>query len=86
MTFKRLTAAAMAFLAPIAAQAATEANFGAKTAGDLVELCGAAPDNPIGIAALNFCQGAVSVEIFDQARRSQDRAFQEGYAAGQRPQ
>jgi hypothetical protein len=39
MTFKRLTAAAaLAFLAPFAAHAATEANFGPATTADLVEL------------------------------------------------
>ena len=68
MTSKRWTAAAaLAFLAPFAAHAATEANFGAKTTGDLVELCEATPDNAIGTAAVNFCQGfalgAVSVEM-----------------------
>ena len=58
MTSKRWTAAAaLAFLAPFAAHAATEANFGAKTTGDLVELCEATPDNAIGTAAVNFCQG-----------------------------
>ena len=36
MTSKRWTAAAaLAFFAPFAAHAATEANFGAKTTGDL---------------------------------------------------
>jgi Rap1a immunity proteins len=47
--------------------AATEANFGARTTGDLVELCDATPDNAMGTAAVNFCQGfaqgAVSVEM-----------------------
>ena len=43
--------------APFAAHAATEANFGAKTTGDLAELCEATPDNAIGTAAVNFCQG-----------------------------
>ena len=58
MMFKKWTAAAaLAFLAPLAAHAATEANFGAKTTGDLVELCEATPDNAIGTAAVNFCQG-----------------------------
>ena len=72
MTSKRWTAAAaLAFLAPFAAHAATEANFGARTTGDLVELCEATPDNAIGTAAVNFCegfaQGAVSVEMQNMA-------------------
>ena len=58
-------------LASGASRAATEANFGANTTGDLVELCTATPDNPIGTAAINFCegfaQGAVLVEMQNQA-------------------
>jgi hypothetical protein len=58
MMFKKWTAAAaLAFVTPLAAHAATEANFSAKTTGDLVELCEATPDNGIGTAAVNFCQG-----------------------------
>ena len=64
-------AAALVLLAPCAAHAATEANFGAATTGDLVDLCTAAPDNAIGMAAVNFCegfaQGAVLVEMQNQA-------------------
>jgi hypothetical protein len=45
--------------------------FEAKTAGDLAELCGAAADNGIGTAALNFCegymQGSVTVEMQNMA-------------------
>ena len=72
MTFKRLTAAAaLAFLAPFAADAATEANFGPATTADLVELCTAAPDTAMGTAAVNFCegfaQGAVVVEMQNMA-------------------
>jgi len=72
MTFKRWTAAAaLAFLAPLAAHAATEANFGPATTADLVELCTATPDNAMGTAAVNFCegfaQGAVSVEMQNMA-------------------
>ena len=56
--FKRWTgAAALALLAPFAAHAATEANFGPATTADLVELCTATPDNAMGTAAVNFCQG-----------------------------
>lgn len=68
MTLSKWTvAAAMVLLSPCAAQAATEANFGAGTTADLVELCSATPDNAIGTAAVNFCegfaQGAVLVEM-----------------------
>lgn len=54
-----------------ASHAATDANFGARTTEDLVELCTERPDNPIGTAAVNFCegfaQGAVFVEMQNQA-------------------
>src|SRR6516165_3291196 len=72
MMFKRWTgAAALALLAPFAAHAATEANFGPATTADLVELCTASPDNALGTAAVNFCegfaQGAVLVEMQNMA-------------------
>ena len=68
MTLKGCTVAAVLALLPASAgHAATEANFGAGTTGDLVELCAATPDNALGTAAVNFCegfaQGAVSVEM-----------------------
>jgi hypothetical protein len=68
MRFKiRVAAAALILLAPRVPHAATEANFGVNTTGDLVELCTAQPDNTTGTAAVNFCegyaQGAVSVEM-----------------------
>jgi hypothetical protein len=68
MTLKKWSiATALVLLAPCAPHAATEANFAARTTGDLVELCAASPDNSIGTAAVNFCngyaQGAVSVEM-----------------------
>jgi hypothetical protein len=57
MRFERwITAAALALLAPSVAFAATEANFNANTTGDLVELCGATPDNGLGTAAVNFAR------------------------------
>lgn len=63
--------AALALLAPSAALAATEANFDVKSTGDLAELCGATPDNGVGTAAVNFCegyfQGAVTVEMLNMA-------------------
>ena len=59
-------AAVLVWLTACAAHAAPEANFAAGTTGDLVELCAATPDNALGTAAVNFCegfaQGAVSVE------------------------
>ena len=64
-------AGGLVLLASGASRAATEANFGANTTGDLVELCTATADNPIGTAAINFCegfaQGAVLVEMQNQA-------------------
>ena len=67
----RTVAAALVWLAPCAANAATEANFGPTTTADLVELCAAAPDNAVGTAAVNFCegfaQGAVLVEMQNMA-------------------
>jgi Rap1a immunity proteins len=68
MTLKGwIIAAALVLLVPSAPEAATEANFGPTTTGDLVELCTATPDNGIGTAAVNFCegfaQGAVLVEL-----------------------
>ena len=66
----RTAAAGLVLLASGASHSATEANFGARTTGDLVELCTATPDNGIGTAAVNFCQGfaegAVEVELQNQ--------------------
>jgi hypothetical protein len=66
-----IAAGVLGLLAPSAALAATEANFDAKTTGDLVELCAATPDNGLGTAAVNFCegyfQGAVTVEMLNMA-------------------
>jgi hypothetical protein len=63
--------AGLVLLASGASHAATEPNFGARTTGDLVELCTATPDNGIGTAAVNFCdgfaEGAVAVELQNQA-------------------
>ena len=64
-------AAGLVLLASGAPRAATEANFGPNTTGDLVELCTAIPGNVVGTAAVNFCegfaQGAVLVEMQNQA-------------------
>jgi Rap1a immunity proteins len=69
---KLIVTAAMAALLPWAgARAASEANFTLGSTGDLVALCSAVPDNGIGTAALNFCegylQGAVTVEMLNMA-------------------
>lgn len=59
--------AAALVLAPMAAFAATEANFDARTTADLVALCEASPDDAMGAAAIGFCrgfaQGAVVVQM-----------------------
>lgn len=64
-------AAALTLLTAGGAHAATEANFAARSAGDLAALCSAAADNGLGTAAVNFCEGfiegAVSVELLEQA-------------------
>ena len=70
MTFKGwIATATLVLLAPSAAHAATEGNFAAKSTSDLVELCSATPDNGVGTAALNFCEGymegAVTVEMLN---------------------
>ena len=80
MTVKGWTVAAgLALLVPGAPNAATEANFGASTTGDLVELCVATPDNAIGTAAVNFCQGfaqgAVAVEMQNLAAMRGPKLF-----------
>src|ERR1700759_957494 len=72
MTLKRWTAvAAVVLLTPSVGYPATEGNFAARTTGDLVELCTATPDNAIGTAAVNFCEGfalgAVLVQLQNMA-------------------
>jgi len=37
--------------------AVTEDSFLLRSTGDLIELCGTAPTDPMGTAALNFCHG-----------------------------
>ena len=67
MTVKRwAVAATLAMLAPCTLQAATDANFDAKTTADLVELCTATPDSSIGTAALHFCEGFVQGAVLVQ--------------------
>jgi hypothetical protein len=51
-------AAVCAALLPRAAGAAvTETTFQLSNTADLVDLCSTAPSDPMGTAALNFCQG-----------------------------
>ena len=61
-----VAAGALAVLAAPGARAATEADFAAKTTGDLVALCNPAGDTAMDNAGINFCagffQGAVLVE------------------------
>jgi hypothetical protein len=84
MQLTRLAAAALfalapCLMAPARAYAVTEADFAAKTAGDLVNLCAADPKEPMGTAALNFChgfaQGAVSVVMEEAAASKRARFF-----------
>jgi hypothetical protein len=84
MQLTRLAAAALFALAasiaaPGGAFAATDADFAAKTTGDLVNLCAADPKEPLGTAALNFChgfaQGAVSVVMEEAAASKRARFF-----------
>jgi Rap1a immunity proteins len=70
MSCKKLAAAGvLALLVSAPAHAATEANFVANSTADLVELCSATPDDGVGTAALNFCegyfQGAVTVQMLN---------------------
>jgi hypothetical protein len=84
MQLTRLAAAALlavvpAVMAPSSAFAVTEADFAAKTTGDLVNLCGADAKEPMGTAALNFChgfaQGAVSVVMEEAAASKRAKLF-----------
>jgi Rap1a immunity proteins len=47
----------LAVLPTAAGAAVTEATFSLNTTSDLVDLCTAAPSDPMGTAALNFCHG-----------------------------
>ena len=73
MMFRGWTAAAalMLVLCPGAGHAVTEANFAARTTGDIVELCDPQSDSALASAAVNFCsgfaQGAVSVQMAHDA-------------------
>ncbi len=42
---------------PAVAGAASEKDFEAKTTRDLINVCTAAPDDPLHLQAVNFCEG-----------------------------
>ncbi len=73
----------MKFLAPIAtlavillalpAQAQKGVNLQARTAGDLAELCGTNPKDPLGDAKINFCHGFAQGVITDELRRNEEK-------------
>jgi len=66
-------------LAPAYGNAATEANFTAKTTGDLVALCDPQSGSVLDNAGINFCegflQGAVLVEQQHQANPRSKQFF-----------
>jgi len=72
-----ISLAALLALAPLGVRAATEADFAAKTTGDLVALCSPSSDSAMDNAGVNFCagffQGAVLVE---QQHEANPRAHQ----------
>jgi Rap1a immunity proteins len=74
-----IAVAALTLTAASPVRAATEANFDARSTGDLVALCSAAPDNGVGTAAVNFCegyfQGAVTVEMLNMAAYRGSKLF-----------
>ena len=66
-------AALAAVLLAFPAQAQRGVNLQARTAGDLAELCGTNPKDPLGDAKINFChgfaQGAINVELRQERYR-----------------
>ena len=68
MTLKGLIfGAAVAFVAaPLCGEAATEANFAARTTGDVVALCDPQANSPIDNAGINFCEGFVQGTVLTQ--------------------
>ena len=59
--------ALIAILFALPAQAQRGVNIQARTAGELADLCGTSPKDPLGDARINFChgfaQGAITVEL-----------------------
>jgi hypothetical protein len=82
MSLKRwlpLLAIAAGFLPVYGHAAVSESSFLVRTTGDLVDLCTAAPTDPLATAALNFCQG-FGVGVFrvlqeQEMARSSGRLF-----------
>jgi hypothetical protein len=56
-----------AIVCALPAQAQRGVNLQARTAGELADLCGTNPKDPLGDAKINFChgfaQGAITVEL-----------------------
>jgi|ERR1700722_9424109 hypothetical protein len=52
--------------------AVTEDSFQIRSTGDLVDLCTASPSDPMGTAALNFCQGfgVGAYRVLDELNRA----------------
>ncbi len=79
MIFRSCAIVAALTFVPVVAHAVSEANFDAKTTADLVALCEAKPDDAMGIAAVNFCQGfaqgAVLVEMQNLAASRGPKLF-----------
>jgi hypothetical protein len=71
-------------LAPLGAAraAVTEANFQMRTAADLVTLCSATPDDPLGTAAVNFCHG-FAVGVYQTLSEEQAAMSQKFFCAPQ---
>lgn len=80
MKLSRLAGLAlMPFLAIGSANAVTESNFLINNTADLVALCAADPNEPLGTAALNFCHGfivgGVQMHQIHQAANTRHRLF-----------
>ena len=70
-------AAILLALSPVGGRAATEANFAARTTGDLVTLCDPKSDSAIDNAGINFCDGFVQgVILTQQEHQANPRAKQ----------
>jgi acyl-coenzyme A synthetase/AMP-(fatty) acid ligase len=74
-----LGAGLLAAAATGAAAAVTEAQFPPRTVADLIAICGAARDDPLMTAAVNFChgyaEGAVDVEEAHEAQPGVRKLF-----------
>ena len=66
-------AAALTALLALPAQAQKGTNLQARTSGDLAELCGANPKDPLGDAKINFCHGFAQGVITVELRRTEGK-------------